>query len=172
MNAYQQSLVVENLDLVDLVVCCYFPLDDNTRDELYAAGQEGLVAAALKFDPERGEFRKYASQPVWRHVRRAYAFIVEKRPLATSVVEKGLDGPLETRDDAAETPYNVAERADMLKHVMGALEGLDGRQRAVLEGHYFQGRKDADIAAELGVSRGRVVQIRKQAIATLHGRLV
>lgn len=65
-NSTSQTLIVDNLSLVNSVVRRRFSNYRCWAEELTAAGLEGLYDAAERFDPERGKrFRAFASKCIY-----------------------------------------------------------------------------------------------------------
>ncbi len=62
-------------------------------------------------------------------------------------------------DDLAEAVAAELDAERRAQQVREALAVLDARQRKVVEAFVFEERKQADIAAELGVNRSRVSQL-------------
>src|SRR5207249_5918174 len=71
----------------------------------------------------------------------------------------------ELREDdcRAESPDGVAERQEVLRAVIAALEALPDRQRNAILLRELEGRSYEEIATELGVSGGAVRQLLNRA---------
>jgi RNA polymerase sigma factor for flagellar operon FliA len=71
--------------------------------------------------------------------------------------------------DAAmpDNTYSSVELRQMRRRIHGVLAQLPERQRRVVDAHYVQGQAFAEIAANLKLSRGRVSQLHKEALANL-----
>lgn len=65
------------------------------------------------------------------------------------------------------TPYTAVERAQTLECLRSAVERIPERERMVLTLHYFQHLPFVDIAQCLGVTKGRISQLHKQALSRL-----
>jgi RNA polymerase sigma factor for flagellar operon FliA len=62
-------------------------------------------------------------------------------------------------------------RREQLGMLCDAIAELPERMRIVIEGHFFQQRKMADIAQELGVTESRISQLRTEALHLLRAGL-
>lgn len=63
--------------------------------------------------------------------------------------------------------YRSAEIRQARERLLHAVEALPAQERAVIRNHYLQEISFEDIAADLGVTRGRISQIHRQALARL-----
>jgi len=70
-------------------------------------------------------------------------------------------------DDNALLPEGEALRAERREMLSSLLARLPERERFVIEQSYFSGRRDVDIAEELGVHPSRVSQLESAALAKL-----
>ena len=69
MNAEQKDQVLKNSDLVDHEVAYWTGRLKGRihEDDLRSAGTQGLVEAVLKFDPKKGDIRKFCKLSIrWR----------------------------------------------------------------------------------------------------------
>ncbi|HXS22553.1 MAG TPA: sigma-70 family RNA polymerase sigma factor [Steroidobacteraceae bacterium] len=84
-----------------------------------------------------------------------------------------LEGPeVEPIDEAPEAnPYLAAELAQSRARLRGLVEALPEREREVMRQHYYQHREFQDIAARLGVTKGRVSQLHLRAIEHIRASL-
>lgn len=71
----------------------------------------------------------------------------------------------------ADNSYAGVELRQLCDRVGALLQGLPQRQRQVLSWHYLQHMPFEEIAATLELSKGRVAQIHKEALAALRERL-
>jgi RNA polymerase sigma factor for flagellar operon FliA len=71
---------------------------------------------------------------------------------------------LPSRDEA---PESTLMRREQLGMLADAIAELPERMRIVIEGHFFEQRKMADIAQELGVTESRISQLRTEALHLL-----
>ena len=71
----------------------------------------------------------------------------------------------ERADDTVEAnPYAGTELSQMRERVRTSVEQLPARERDILQRHYYEQREFQDIAAELGVTKGRVSQLHARAL--------
>ncbi|MEI7037456.1 sigma-70 family RNA polymerase sigma factor [Fulvimonas yonginensis] len=157
----------------------------------------GLIEAIDRYEPGRGvDFRTYARHRVrgavfnglrhlasqsfgcmdaMREERSASLSSDEADPLLSFVswtVGLGIGHLLETaslHDDRqqGEDPYANASRDQVSALLHEAVKQLPEREKFVLTLHYFQHVPFVEIASELGLTKGRVSQIHRQAIQTL-----
>lgn len=82
------------------------------------------------------------------------------------------DGLVECRDESpAANPYAQAEMSQLRVRVREFVEQLPPRERQVLKAHYYDQLEFQDIAATLGVTKGRVSQLHSRAVARVRERL-
>lgn len=92
-------------------------------------------------------------------------------------VELALGLVLESADDepadesVAANPYAAAELRELRTVVRALVERLPERERAILRGHYYEQREFQALAAEFGVSKGRISQLHAQALARIRSLL-
>lgn len=87
--------------------------------------------------------------------------------LDAPLLEQGIDPPSRT-----ESPEALLLRREQLGFLRDAVAELPERLRLVVEQYFFQQRKMAAIAADLGVTESRVSQMRSQALKQLRAGLV
>jgi RNA polymerase sporulation-specific sigma factor len=80
---------------------------------------------------------------------------------------------LEDLPDSGEAPAAAGEAAVETEslELKQALEGLERDQRAVLEGRFFLGKTQSEIASELGISQAHVSRLEKKALLHLRDSL-
>jgi RNA polymerase sigma factor for flagellar operon FliA len=81
------------------------------------------------------------------------------------------DLPFPCQDDAVADPFSLCLRDEMRDHLARALDGLDERERRVLDLYYRQELTMREAAAVLGVTESRVSQIHSGAMLRLRTRL-
>jgi RNA polymerase sigma factor for flagellar operon FliA len=82
------------------------------------------------------------------------------------------DGLVECRDESpAANPYAQAEVSQLQTRVKELVEQLPARERQVLKAHYYDQREFQEIAATLGVTKGRVSQLHSRAVTRVRERL-
>lgn len=71
----------------------------------------------------------------------------------------------ERADDSVEAnPYAGTELSQMRERVRALVEQLPARERDILRWHYYDQREFQEIAADLGVTKGRVSQLHARAL--------
>src|SRR6478735_6920475 len=68
-------------------------------------------------------------------------------------------------------PEDVVLSAERLTYVAAAVAELPERLRIVVDGHYLRGRTFEEIAADLGITRARVYQLRADAVLLMRDAL-
>jgi RNA polymerase sigma factor (sigma-70 family) len=91
--------------------------------------------------------------------------IVHTRRLSERSLQRG------DVDDVAETVTDKISRERMLAALPVALTTLPCRNRAILIAVFINGRKQADLAAEFQLSKGRISQITSAALRNLRQTL-
>lgn len=119
---------------------------DVLNDFLYVHVDKVRLGRAL-----RGNLRGW----VQTHCRRARRI---QRQLGGEAVETATEAP------RFEFPQRLAR-------LHGAIETLSPTQRRALRLRYFNGLKNVEVAAELGVSRARVTQLLSRALVRLRGEM-
>jgi RNA polymerase sigma factor for flagellar operon FliA len=69
-------------------------------------------------------------------------------------------------------PYDAAVRSQLGERLSKHLQRLGERERLVLDWHYLQHLSFAHVADVLGISRGRVSQLHRQALQRLRERMM
>jgi RNA polymerase sigma factor for flagellar operon FliA len=82
------------------------------------------------------------------------------------------DLPFPRQDDAAADPFSLCLRDEMKDHLARAMDGLDERERRVLDLYYRQELTMREAASVLGVTESRVSQIHSAAMLRLRTRLL
>lgn len=67
--------------------------------------------------------------------------------------------------------YRQLAAIQLTHRVRAAASSLPAAERTVVEGHYFHQRTFVDLAAQLGLTKGRISQIHRAAIEQLRGAL-
>jgi RNA polymerase sigma factor FliA len=73
--------------------------------------------------------------------------------------------------DAAESPEEHVERAELAQAVRQAVSALPERERALVERHYYGGERFDLIAQDLGISKSWASRLHAQAIERLSAQL-
>lgn len=74
------------------------------------------------------------------------------------------------RDSAANAYENLAWK-EAVQRIRAEVESLPSREQSIIRRHYFDGMSFEQIAALLGVTKGRVSQLHKAAMALIRKRL-
>ena len=176
------SMVQANLRFVVTIARQYqgrgLPMED-----LVSEGNMGLMKAAAKFDASRGlRFANYAVVHIRRQIEKALQVEsseqrVESTPSGQS---RSVDAPFSSKTNmsllsvlidanapqADERTYN----SDMATAVERALRSLNQRESQVVNAYFGIGQDNltmAEIAADMGLKRERVRQIRNRAVRRL-----
>lgn len=91
--------------------------------------------------------------------------------LALGLMLEGSALYLEDERDTAPDAYETLAWAQALRQVRSALETLPERDRMIIGWHYLDGLPFDEIARLYGLSKGRISQIHKAALALLRKRL-
>lgn len=164
-------------------------------DDLVAFGFGGLLEAERRFDPARGVrfrtfayyrvrgamldgVRKMAHLPRRAHERHQVEDEAEltAAPMALDRAFTRISGSLTTGSVLQGELSQPSPEAALLKQesiagLLAALPALSPRHRAVVRGHYFEGRSLDDIARELGVSKSWASRLHTQALRQLRRAL-
>ena len=74
------------------------------------------------------------------------------------------DAPERADDSVEANPYAGTELNQMRERVHTLVEQLPARERDILRRHYYEQREFQEIAADLGVTKGRVSQLHARAL--------
>jgi len=83
---------------------------------------------------------------------------------------------LESRAEPADesplaNPYAAAELGEMVRRLRRVVEQLPERERSIIELHYYHHEAFQDIAARIGVTKGRVSQLHSRALGLMRAAL-
>ena len=135
-------------------------------DEALHAGRLGLWQALLRYDPTRGTRVSSYAVPAIRHA--VWAAVAEAQTTARWAGEPVSAGE---RDDEAEEVIAQLHRAEVAAVLAEAVGRLAPREQQVVVAHYgldgWPPRTLAALGRALGVSRQRVQQIHRAALAAL-----
>jgi RNA polymerase sigma factor (sigma-70 family) len=168
--------ILAHLDLVDhlarilaknLPPC--FELDD-----LKGAGYIGLIHAAERYRPRRKvSFKTYARYRICdairdsirrRNWRDATQLSLENIAVGFATDGQMLRlGPEDTLADPGELPDQALQRSRDSQAIMGALQDLDPRQRAVIHLVYMRGETPERIGERMGFDATWIRRIRREA---------
>lgn len=182
------EMIVDALPLVAIVakhMAQHLP-PSVTIDELISAGTIGLIKAARRFDSERGlRFGTYARHrirgemldylrsldPLSRGERKA------RRHNAAS--PEFLGGPTWVSLDMVLTEISKIRSSEepqvdsiSRRQITAARHVLSDRENRIIDLSFYAGWKNREIAQRMGVTEGRVSQIRANAISKLRANLI
>ncbi len=129
------------------------------RHQLQRAPTDGEIAGALRVPV--AEYGRMLEQ--MRAVDLASVTQIESGRSGGSIVDVAIDPD--------EGPHAQLERAELRRHLTGAIADLPERERQILALYYEKELTLAEIGAVIGVGESRVSQLRTQAIARLRARL-
>jgi RNA polymerase sigma factor FliA len=120
-----------------------------SRRENRVAEREESLAGPMLTSPESASLEDFVRFTVGL----AVGFILE-------------DGVGELPDESpGANPYAQAEVAQLRRRIRELVEKLPARERQVLQAHYYEQREFQDVAATMGISKGRVSQLHARALA-------
>jgi RNA polymerase sigma factor FliA len=82
-----------------------------------------------------------------------------------AILDGELDEPVD--ESPASNPYEVTELQQLTRRVWDQVAKLPERDGRILLGHYRDGLEFQDIAAQMGLTKGRVSQLHAQALGRL-----
>lgn len=138
------------------------------RSDVEQAGYLGLIAAARRY--EAGSTASFVTFARFRvngaitdYLRGLDGASKEHRRQikveeAEEVVEVSLDA-LRGAHSTSETPEEASMALEFSQQLRSLVEGLDGRDRTIIQQYYFRGSNMEQIAHELGVGTPRVSQL-------------
>ncbi|MCE5202829.1 MAG: RNA polymerase sigma factor WhiG [Actinomycetia bacterium] len=106
--------------------------------------------------------------------RLAYTSVVSFEELWSSASDRddrGSAAAASIRDDSAEDPVQVFEKAEIKEILASAIERLPEREKVVIALYYYEGLTLKEIGAVLGVTESRVSQLHTKAVLRLRARL-
>lgn len=132
------------------------------RDFVSDAAMHGLILAALRFDARRGDWEIYRNWRIHGGIKEAIRDLARHRRMR------------EERDRRILAAERIRPEHDpewLVDALREAVTALPPRPRRVIEQYYLEGRKLKDIAAEDGVSDGRISQIKREGLELLREAL-
>lgn len=146
------------------------------HSDLRGPALEGLWQAAQRYDPEFHKaghahpvtFRAFAKP----YIRHACTMSVRRKEYCESrhdALEDAVHGDVAVQDMEMRRRTELPELCQLLSKSRGCLRG---RQARVIRWHFVDGIGLDEIAARMGISRGRVSQIKAEALARLKAWLV
>lgn len=83
-----------------------------------------------------------------------------------------LESTAEPADESpSANPYAAAEIGEVVRRLRRAVDALPERERAIVELHYYRHEAFQDIAAGLGITKGRVSQLHSRALRLMRTAL-
>jgi RNA polymerase sigma factor for flagellar operon FliA len=180
----KEQLILEHLEMVEKIAYNInlgrlpYCID---REDLVQCGMIGLIEAACRYRPGKATFKSYA------YLRIRGAMIDEVRRLRHGNSDQVRAGPKfkppevvsidATIADSAETYADTVldPRAEMdypqYIELIGFIEHLDYCARIVIEKYYWRELRLKEIGLGLGISEGRVCQIKARAHKKLRQQL-
>jgi RNA polymerase sigma factor (sigma-70 family) len=146
----------------------------NLREDLISVALRAIHYAHVTYEPGRG-----ASLETYmvRCAQRAMLDFLRTEQRQTGRWDSG-DAPRNADTDetlfdglAAQDAESDPERMFLLQQVKYAVEELPERQRECIQQRYYEGRENAEIADNLGISRPRVTQLIQAGLRLLRARL-
>lgn len=122
---------------------------------LRLAEREQSIAPALMQRPERATFEDFVDLA------------------AGLAIGLALDGSAAepTDDSPVADPYLAAEIHQVRAQIRRLIEALPPRERDIMRRHYFEHREFQEIAAQLGITKGRVSQLHARAIERIREQM-
>lgn len=164
----RDRIVQANFRLV-ISVIKKFVTAQNSFDELLSDGLASLMHAVDKFDYDRGfRFSTYAYRSiVFNTLRDLKSRNTEAAGL--SVLSEGVVSELTDERRSSQQDEEASRRRSVLKH---CVHQLDRRERFIIRSRYALGshrrtRTFQDLADRLGISKERVRQLERRAVAKL-----
>jgi len=168
----QEQLVLDNLTVVYAAVRRLHVYRRDV-DDARAAGILGLIEAAEKWEPARGDnFGGFA----WVYVRREIVAWFRQRfgrpPHSHPAALPLTRNILATVASADADPSDACTRADTAAALRRIVTSLPPRERFVIEQLFFHDETPTAVAPRLGISTSRIAQVRNEALSRLRCRLI
>jgi RNA polymerase primary sigma factor len=169
IDEFRRRIIRANLRLVVSIAKRHAGWSDSFY-EVVSDGNMSLMRAVEKFDFARGN--KFSTYATWAIMKNYARSIPEDRSRLRRFVT-GQERVLEDTPETNVTDLSADSDRRRVKELLSAgLEQLDARERVVLTNHFGLNRESGSltleqIGREIGVTKERVRQIEKQAIARL-----
>lgn len=109
-------------------------------------------------------------------LRELRSALQHRQLVSVEALEAGIPGPVTMADllpdDEAPDPVAVAEHAETVRELVGAVRALGERDRQVVRLYYLENRTLAEIGRLLGVTESRVCQLHARLVTRLRTRLM
>jgi RNA polymerase sigma factor for flagellar operon FliA len=137
--------------------------------------QEQIAAYQRLMAQRRDEVRALAREASQEATAadRALAFVAEAGlafAMGWLLEGAGLIAPVEEENRTIHF-YESVEIKQLRERIASVVKGLPAQERRVIYGHYYQHQPFEEIAQDMELSRGRVSQIHRSALARLRGSL-
>jgi len=182
------TLLEQNSGFIRMVAFKYLSQAKKNRafdeEDLLQAASIGMLEAVPAWDEERGAFLTVAKLYMLKSIRQELGIRTTKQRienveppalLSAPVGDEDSDSTLQDLlvDQNAINPQDAAEGTDMQRIVREAVAVLPEKQRAVIEGHYFQDLTLAEIGAQFGQGFTEMHNLEERAFRELrrHKRL-
>lgn len=119
-------------------------------DDLRQAARMGLVKAALRYDPNRGEFLTYAVPMAMGEMKRCF------RELSRCARPERLDDFGSELHTEMGEPDPGFDRAEARVVVEGAIDDLSGADRQIVQLRFVEGLSQAEIGDQIGATQAQV----------------
>jgi RNA polymerase sigma factor FliA len=152
------------------------PFDAFAKRRIKGAISDGLILSsekAAQFSARR-RLEQERMRSLLTGERRGENAVAELADLATALAIGLMAGNAKLeggRADGALGAYESLTWRDMQLKVIEEIDRLPGGERTVMQQHYLNDVPFVQIAAMLGVTKGRVAQLHRAALARLRGRL-
>ena len=180
----QRQKVYENRGLAYDIAKRYGKGSRIPYEDRVQAGIVGLVYAVRGYDPSRGLFAAYAGRAIRRAIRdeiedsglvRVPQYLFRKgRHASPECVEAATRARKQPKDvglcalvSRDPDPADACERSDLVQVIIERMDKLPAKCRQAVEAIVFPDRSDAEIAAELGISKSNFQSQRQCGLARL-----
>jgi RNA polymerase sigma factor for flagellar operon FliA len=137
---------------------------DVELDDLISAGTIGLIEAVDKFENRGFRFATYARY----RVRGAMIDSLRARNQRGKEVRARLDeNAWQSIPDDSPSPFGRYEKTEL----EAVINSLPDRERLIIVRFFFEGQPSHRIARQMGISEGRVSQLKSRALRTLRETL-
>lgn len=168
MDKQQEELVINNIPLARWIAGQYF--GGGNEEEMISAAYPGLCIAALTYNKDFGtKFATYASKVIRNEIGQELRRIIKKRDFEFAYHEQTLkESDLYLEDIVAEkrSCFEDLEEEWTCSMIYDS-PNLYEKEKQVIIWLVLQGRRQIDIAAELGVTQAQVSRLRNKGLKKL-----
>lgn len=130
--------------------------------------QEQVAARRRVIGQRLGTLRDAPAAPAPESPAAVFAALAEMAiGLAIGFVLEDSGMHLDVQGEFADNTYQAVELKQLQARVRAQVGALPASQQKVIEGHYLQHLAFEEIARSMGVSRGRIAQLHKEALGNL-----